>query len=181
MGVPVLPEGEPWDWLSPGRMTSIRLADPAVIVMVEEVLGVPAPEAVKDWIPDVTNDVLKTVVPAVSGRLPGGGTLESVVVMVTDAGLLEVVTFQYWSTALMVMVTGLPAVNCSGGEFLPAGADNLPPALLSPKIKTCKPNVTFASTLMPVCVLVDTTGTPTPATVSERFIAILIGVKPFVN
>jgi len=52
--------------------------------MVEEVLGVPAPEAVKDWIPDVTNDVLKTVVPAVSGRLPGGGTLESVVVMVTE-------------------------------------------------------------------------------------------------
>src|SRR5207245_10608562 len=95
LGAPLFPEGDPWTWLSPGNTTSIRLAVPALMVMLEEVLAVPAPEAVKVWAPAVTSAALKLVVPEASGRFPGGVAAISVVTPFTVEGSLEAVTVAY--------------------------------------------------------------------------------------
>src|SRR5258708_16233980 len=82
--------------------------------MLLEVLALPAPEAVKVWPPAVMSVVLKVVVPDVRGRLPGFTAYGSVVTTLTVLGLLDVLTFPYWSTALTVTAKGDPAVTVKG-------------------------------------------------------------------
>src|SRR5258708_1484703 len=149
--------------------------------MLVEVLAVPAPDAVNVCPPAVIRIVLKNVVPEINGRFPGLTALGSVVTTLTVAGLLDVVTFQYWSTAFTLTENGAPAVTVKGTVFLPAGAVSFPPELVSGVISTCRPTVLLGPTLIPVCNPWVTAGPATPEAVRERLLAILIKVNPLVK
>ena len=57
----------------------MRLAVPPAMVILLDVFGVPAPEAVKVCTPAVTRVVAKMVVPEVKGKLPGAAAYGSVI------------------------------------------------------------------------------------------------------
>src|SRR5439155_1476930 len=114
VGVPVLPVLLPGEAISPGRRICSLVNTPAVAVIDGLVLAVLAPsvrsEAVRVCEPAVLNVTLRVWVPETKGMFAGKPALASLEA-VPIVSVMVFTTFQKLSTALTVMLKGVPAVR----------------------------------------------------------------------
>src|SRR5438876_12127369 len=115
--MPVLPVAEPGAAISPGTSNCSFANAPGLTVTAGLVLAVLAPsvrsEAVKVCEPAVLNVTLKICVPETKGAFAGKPALASLDVIPT-VSVTVLTVFQKLSTALTVMLKGVPAVSAAG-------------------------------------------------------------------
>ena len=137
LGVPVLPVVDPGEAVSPGTMSCNLTNAAGLTVILGLVLAVLAPSvmsvAVSVREPEVFNVTLRVFVPLTSAEFDGNVAFGSDEVMPT-VSLAVLTTFQFASTALIMMLKGVAAVWAVGVPVLPV---ELPGAAVSPGTRSC--------------------------------------------